>query len=244
VSGAGDINGDGFDDVILGAVRAGVGSTEAGKAYVVFGGAQVGQSGFVDLALLDGSNGFELNGINDGEYAGYAVSEARDLNADGYGDIVIGAHRALQNSGRSYVVYGHPTVGAGGIINFASLDGSIGTTFNGFEPGQLSGLSVSFAGDVNGDQFQDIILGGFRTDAPGLSNAGAAFILFGAATTPPTCAGDINNDGDTNAADFVILAGNFGASVTPNTSGDLNSDGLVNAADFVILAGDFGCGTP
>mgnify|MGYP001424270053 CR=1 FL=1 len=56
------------------------------------------------------------------------------------------------------------------------------------------------------------------------------------------CIADINNDGSTNAADFVILAGNFGASVTPNTNGDLNGDGLVNAADFVILAGDFGCG--
>jgi hypothetical protein len=62
------------------------------------------------------------------------------------------------------------------------------------------------------------------------------------ATPAPACAGDINNDGATNAADFTILAGNFGASVTPNTNGDLNADGLVNAADFVIFAGDFGCG--
>jgi hypothetical protein len=58
---------------------------------------------------------------------------------------------------------------------------------------------------------------------------------------PSACVGDINGDGFTNAADFVILAGNFGASVAPNTSGDLNGDGLVNAGDFVILAGDFGC---
>jgi hypothetical protein len=58
---------------------------------------------------------------------------------------------------------------------------------------------------------------------------------------PGECAGDVNGDGDTNAADFTILAGNFGASVAPNTSGDLNGDGIVNAADFTILAGDFGC---
>ena len=57
----------------------------------------------------------------------------------------------------------------------------------------------------------------------------------------PACAGDINGDGFTNAADFTILAGNFGSAVTPNTGGDLNGDGLVNAGDFVILAGDFGC---
>jgi probable HAF family extracellular repeat protein len=58
----------------------------------------------------------------------------------------------------------------------------------------------------------------------------------------PTCAGDVSGDGFTNAADFTILAGNFGSAVTPNTSGDLNGDGLVNSADFTILAGDFGCG--
>ena len=62
-----------------------------------------------------------------------------------------------------------------------------------------------------------------------------------AATLAPTCAGDINGDGFTNASDFTILAGNFGATVPPHTSGDLNGDGLVNSSDFVILAGDFGC---
>jgi subtilisin-like proprotein convertase family protein len=59
---------------------------------------------------------------------------------------------------------------------------------------------------------------------------------------PPTaCIGDVNGDSATNAADFTVLAGNFGASVDPGTSGDLNGDGVVDAADFVILAGDFGC---
>ena len=58
---------------------------------------------------------------------------------------------------------------------------------------------------------------------------------------PSACAGDINGDGYTNAADFVILAGHFGSAVGFNSSGDINGDGLVNAADFVILAGDFGC---
>jgi hypothetical protein len=58
----------------------------------------------------------------------------------------------------------------------------------------------------------------------------------------PACVGDITGDDQTNAADFTVLAGNFGTPVTPGTSGDLNGDGIVDAADFVILAGDFGCG--
>ena len=58
---------------------------------------------------------------------------------------------------------------------------------------------------------------------------------------PVACPGDINGDGFTNAADFTILAGNFGSAVPAGTAGDLNNDGIVNAADFVILAGDFGC---
>ena len=70
-----------------------------------------------------------------------------------------------------------------------------------------------------------------------LSLAGAA----SAVAAPAVCPGDINGDGQTNAADFVILAGNYGAAVPVNTSGDLNGDGNVNASDFTILAGSFGC---
>lgn len=61
------------------------------------------------------------------------------------------------------------------------------------------------------------------------------------ASPAPTCVGDVNGDGSTNASDFTILAGNFGDSVPVGTGGDLNDDGIVNAADFTILAGAFGC---
>ena len=59
---------------------------------------------------------------------------------------------------------------------------------------------------------------------------------------PSVCVGDVTGDGQTNIADFNILAGNFGNTVAPNTSGDLTGDGAVDIADFNILAGDFGCG--
>lgn len=61
------------------------------------------------------------------------------------------------------------------------------------------------------------------------------------ASTPTACPGDVNGDGFTQSADFVILAGNYGNAVVPGTGGDLSGDAFVNSADFVILAGDFGC---
>jgi alpha-glucosidase len=73
--------------------------------------------------------------------------------------------------------------------------------------------------------------------------AGDQFVAVPVAPPAP-CAGDLNADGATNAADFTILAGTFGSSVPPSAPADLNADGVVNAADFVILAGDFGCPTP
>ncbi|MCB1595780.1 MAG: FG-GAP repeat protein [Xanthomonadales bacterium] len=67
-----------------------------------------------NLASLDGSNGFSINGINESDFSGYAVSSAGDVNDDGVDDIIIGAWRAdsngNQNSGSSYVVYGDDTI--------------------------------------------------------------------------------------------------------------------------------------
>mgnify|MGYP001168300466 CR=1 FL=1 len=99
-----------------------------------------------------------------------------------------------------------------------------------------------------GAQFQQMLmmLDMHPTDGPGGANAAAVTALDVAAAlalVPPQtpCAGDVNGDDRTNAADFTILAGNFGSAVQRCTGGDLNRDGLVNAADFTILAGNFGC---
>ena len=80
-----------------------------------------------------------------------------------------------------------------------------------------------------------------RTDVGGSASDDRWGTWWGQLFAPTICIGDVNGDGSTNAADFTILAGNFGSNVPPNTGGDLNGDGIVNAADFVILAGDFGC---
>ena len=110
VSSAGDVNGDGIDDLIIGAPYAitANGSSREGQSYVVFGS----NSGFgasLNLSTLNGSNGFALNGIGAGDRSGSSVSSAGDINGDGVDDLIIGAYGADpngSNSGQSYVVFG------------------------------------------------------------------------------------------------------------------------------------------
>ncbi|MBH8556324.1 FG-GAP repeat protein, partial [Nostocaceae cyanobacterium CENA357] len=110
VSSAGDINGDGIDDLIIGAIFADSnGQSGAGSSYVVFGSSS-GFNASLNLSSLDGSNGFVINGINSGDFLGTSVSSAGDINGDGIDDLIIGASNADPNgqssAGSSYVVFG------------------------------------------------------------------------------------------------------------------------------------------
>src|SRR4028118_857768 len=110
VSSAGGVNGDGFDDLIIGAFLADPnGISYAGQSYVVFGS----NSGFganLNLSALNGSNGFAINGIAERDLSGTSVSSASDVNGDGIDDLIIGAFNAdpngIYNAGQSYVVFG------------------------------------------------------------------------------------------------------------------------------------------
>ena len=230
MSSAGDVNGDGYDDLIIGAYRADPNGGNSGETYVVYGGASApGTGGMLDLSALDGTNGFVLNGIYAYDWSGRSVSSAGDVNGDGYDDLIIGAYRADPNgnySGETYVVYGGASApGTGGMLDLSALDGTNGFVLNGIDGGDYSGISVSSAGDVNGDGYDDLIIGAIWGDPNGVYS-GETYVVYGGASAP-----GINGVLDLSALDGsngFILDGidafdRSGRSVS--SPGDVNGDG-------------------
>jgi hypothetical protein len=178
VSAAGDVNGDGLADLIVGAYGSDpAAGSYAGRSYVVFG--QTGGSG-VDLsAVAAGIGGFVINGQCAGDFSGSSVSSAGDVNGDGLADLIVGADSsdpaAGIYAGRSYVVFGKTD---GSAVNLSAVAaGGGGFVINGQCAYDASGRSVSSAGDVNGDGLADLIVG-----AP-WSDPGAGYAMPGAATS-------------------------------------------------------------
>jgi hypothetical protein len=235
VGSAGDVNGDGFADLIVGAYRAdaaGNAKDRAGESYLIFG-TDAGFGASIDLAALTPAQGFVIYGANAGDYAGYPVSSAGDVNGDGFEDLIVGAPRI----GKSYVIFGDEA-GFGPNLDLAVLTPAQGFVVLAAEGYDGFGVSVSSAGDVNGDGFDDLIVGASAADAAANAKpqAGESYVIFG---TDAGFGASIDLATLTPSQGFVIYGADAGdySGRSVSSAGDVNGDGF---DDLIIgtLSGD------
>jgi len=213
VSGAGDVNGDGYDDVIIGALSATHGETQEGLAFLFYGSPQ---------GLSDD---FDWIGEENeaGAFYGSTVASAGDVNSDGFDDIFVAAPRSslgALSEGRIYVYYGSP----------AGPSRTPSWTVASNQAGALLGFSGEGAGDVNGDGFDDLAVSALNyPNASGIF--GRVQCYYGSATGLATTPGwiveslepgseygfDIAGAGDVNADGFDDIV--VGAPLSPNSQG-------------------------
>jgi len=182
LAGAGDVDGDGLDDLLIGAELNDQEEVDAGKVYLILG-RQVGWSTDVDLANADSS----FLGYAWSQRAGSGLAIAPDLDGDGYDDIVIGARGDSvfdSEAGKSFVLFGNPS-GWGPDAPLTEADGSL----IGEVAGDLSGYGVSGIGDVDGDGIGDLLVGASGSDDGG-AEAGQVYVVHGHPQTCPDADGD------------------------------------------------------
>ncbi|MBL8008380.1 MAG: FG-GAP repeat protein [Ignavibacteria bacterium] len=200
VSSAGDVNGDGYYDVIVGANDY---SSNTGRAYIYLGGSSMNNT--ADVIMTGEAT------IN---YFGFSVSTAGDVNGDGYSDVIVGANFYSSNTGRAYIFFGG-----------ASMNNTSDVTMTGETSGSQFGKSVALAGDVNGDGYSDVIVGADSYS----TNTGRAYIFLGGSL--------MNNISDVTMTGEISEI-QFGRSVS--SAGDINGDGY---SDIIAGANTYNTNT-
>ncbi len=205
VSSAGDVNGDGYSDVLISADWYDNDQTDEGRVFAYYGHAD----GIAD------SSCWNTVGGHGADWYGISVSDAGDVNGDGYADVIVGAYgydNGQTNEGLAFVFHGSAT----------GLSSSADWTGESDQDNAEYGISVSGAGDINGDGYSDVIVGAHKYDN-GSNDEGRAFVYHGSATGLSSSA-NWTGESDQDLA-------RYGYSVS--TGGDVNGDGY---SDVVIGA--------
>ena len=203
VSTPGDLNGDGYSDVSIGATTFEYeGEAVPGRVYIYFGGPG-----------LDAAADLVLTGEAPGDRFGYVHDGAGDLNADGHPDLLVGAYQNDGNgfnSGRAYIFFGGPT-----------LDATPDLVLTGLQAGEQFGVSLAGVGDVNADGYADILVGA-RFNTAGGSEAGRAYVYFGGPTLDAVPDLTLNSQTPLEQMGFAVTGG-------MDVNGDGQSDFVVGA---------------
>lgn len=215
VATAGDVNGDGYADIIVGAQRYNNGNIDEGAAFIWLGSAD-GVNGDVDGTPTNAHRHLEIN--QNAARFGYSVSTAGDVNGDGYADVIVGApfyFNGQSEEGGAWLYLG----------SSSGVSTSAANADEGNKIGARFGSSVATAGDVNGDGYADVIVGAPDNSSLNPGQLGRAFVWHGQPT--PTWISAVRDwDADGDQADAF-----FGASVA--TAGDVDGDGY---SDVIVGA--------
>jgi len=200
---AGDIDGDGLADIVIGAPYADL-SNNNGASYLIFGShlqqLKLATTDTFQLSDINGTNGISITGAPDDTYAGWHVSTAGDVDGDGLSDLLIGAPYAdsPEDSGQTYLIFGSHLnsmkQSGSGSLDLSALDGTNGILIRGVEEEGKSGWTTEAAGDIDLDGLDDIFITVPYSGPVGRSDAGSVEVIFGSFLTEAKNSGTASFD--------------------------------------------------